>query len=420
MQRVKVTRRRRKRGTAVMLDYVDAENNRVQKVFDSADTPEALEVIEEKAKEEALRIELQLLDGVHRPKVGAKPIAGILTEFYKHLENSNRKPSTKRTYAENIKKFRAFLATTNVKRAQDVTPAVIVQFIKWQEGKAPDTILGSLVCLQRIFTRAVERGDMLTNPVKHPDVREARPQSVKHERAFTDADLSKFMAVARTKNRSPQRHDYADFFLLLAETGLRCGEGQMLRWCDVSLGHEEGAFLRVQPHSGWTPKTRSSIRRVPLSPAVDEMLRRRLKARGMVVPSERIFPTNWTNRSINQCFNRVLARAGLEKIDDVHGQKLRVHSLRHTYATRLVRSGADPATVRDLLGQSNITVTNRYFNVPRSELFDVVSKAFLGVHSRHENVTETGENMRKSADAIGNSANPTTVTHLHKTPANIG
>lgn len=400
-----------------MLDYVDADGTRIQEVFGNASTPEALDAIEERAKRKALSIELELLEGVHRSKVGSKAIDAILAEFFTHLEASSRKPSTVRTYQENIKKFRTYLESTNAKRARDITPALIVGFIRWQKGKAPDTILGSLVCLQRIFTRAVERGDMLTNPVKHPDVREAKPQSVKHERAFTDDEFSKLIEYTRTNNRSPQRHDYADFFLLLGETGLRSGEGQMLRWCDISLGHEDGSFLRVQPHDGWTPKTKTSIRRVPLSPAVDQMLRRRLKARGAVVPSERVFPANWTNRSVNQCFNRVLERADMHKADDVHGQKLRVHSLRHYYATRLVRSGADPATVRDLLGQSNITVTNRYFNVPRAELFGVVSNAF---ETRHKNVTDSARFDRFSADSSGNSANPTSVTHLHKTPANIG
>ena len=78
---------------------------------------------------------------------------------------------------------------------------------------------------------------------------------------------------------------------------------------------------------------------------------------------------------MNQGFNRVLTRVGLDGFDH-RGQKLRVHSLRHFYATELVRAGVNPATTRDLLGHESITTTNRYFNVPRSELFGAVRSAF--------------------------------------------
>lgn len=86
---------------------------------------------------------------------------------------------------------------------------------------------------------------------------------------------------------------------------------------------------------------------------------------------------------MSKYFNRALVRAELAERDE-RNQKLRVHSFRHYYASVLVRSGADPATVRDLLGHESIMTTNRYFNVPKSELFNAVAGAFARTRFVHD------------------------------------
>jgi len=378
--RVSISKRRRRRGIAVVLDYRDATGRRCQPVLGYATSEDSIAPIMEDAKREAARIELELIEGRHTPKVGDKPIDAALVEFNEFMQPANRKPHTKRTYREAIKKFREFLRETRARRLRDVTPELLVQFIGWQQSgkkpKAANSIIRDLTCLQWIFRRCVERGDMLRNPCTHPDVRDVRPNSVKHERAFTAEQVDTFLSACETRNKSPQKGDYAEFFLLLAETGLRLSEGRMLRLCDIHLGYDGQDYLRVEPHDGWSPKTKTSIRRVPLPPRVSGMLRARIKRLERFDPSAKVFPNTWTNRSVDQCFLRVLRRCDLSAPDDRHGQTLTVHSLRHYYATRLVRGGADPATVRDLLGHSSITTTNRYFNVPRAELFATVLGTF--------------------------------------------
>ena len=139
----------------------------------------------------------------------------------------------------------------------------------------------------------------------------------------------------------------------------------------------------MQAWGDWKPKTKKSGRTVPLSPAVHEMLSHRLRAKDEVDPSALVFPENWKIKSVNRYFNCLLERTKINGPDE-RGQKLRVHSFRHHFATRLVASGVDPASTRDLLGHGSITVTNRYFNVPRSELFGAVAQTFTRTRFVHD------------------------------------
>ncbi len=70
--------------------------------------------------------------------------------------------------------------------------------------------------------------------------------------------------------------------------------------------------------------------------------------------------------SIRKAFKNACNRTGIKN--------LRFHDLRHTFATRLVLSGVDLATVSKLLGHSTIQMTMRYSHPTPEALKNAVSK----------------------------------------------
>ncbi|MBI0974863.1 tyrosine-type recombinase/integrase, partial [Escherichia coli] len=52
-----------------------------------------------------------------------------------------------------------------------------------------------------------------------------------------------------------------------------------------------------------------------------------------------------------------------------------IHEMRHTFATKLIESGADIHTVKDLLGHSTIKVTELYLHASPARYHEVVNRA---------------------------------------------
>ncbi len=149
--------------------------------------------------------------------------------------------------------------------------------------------------------------------------------------------------------------------LTLARTGMRLGEALALKWGDIDF-HERFITISRNFSRGKieTPKNDKS-RRVDMSTQLTEALldhKHRMKMEAVkrgwgqipqwVFTSEAGTPldaSHWRKR----IFNKTLEKAGLRKI--------RVHDLRHTYASLLIQGGESLAYIRDQLGHHSIKVT---------------------------------------------------------------
>ena len=174
--------------------------------------------------------------------------------------------------------------------------------------------------------------------------------------------------------------------LLLASTGMRPGEMAALDVRDVDLGHgiidvsktmtkaEAGHYRYVQGDT----KTVKGRRRLPVPAFLRAGLEALTAGRDGGEPlftsprGERVIYAQWAKR----VFRPAMEAAGI----DADGRTLTLYSLRHTFASVAIASGADVKTLQELMGHEDATVTlNTYaaaFADRRDEVTGAVSDAF--------------------------------------------
>jgi integrase len=186
------------------------------------------------------------------------------------------------------------------------------------------------------------------------------------------------------KKKSKDLHDMA---LLSLHCGLRAGEVFSLTWDKVNI--KKGELLLVD--------TKNSESRISyLTDETITMLQKRsvscehprfvfvTKIKGEVAPYYQVPVT----------FSRTVKDLGLNDGVTDSRDKIVFHSLRHTYASWLVDSGASLPIVRDLMGHKNLIMTSRYSHVSAEAQKKAVKALNQSIRATGENVVDMEEKRK--------------------------
>lgn len=147
--------------------------------------------------------------------------------------------------------------------------------------------------------------------------------------------------------------------LFALNTGLRFGEITGLKWRDVDLVR---ALVTVVTHHAKSGKARH----VPLNSDAVTVLRAWRPASPSL--DAYVFPGPEGDRlvDVKTAWTSLLTAATIKEF--------RFHDLRHTFASKLVQSGVDLNTVRELLGHADIAMTLRYAHLAPEHRAAAVAK----------------------------------------------
>jgi integrase len=178
------------------------------------------------------------------------------------------------------------------------------------------------------------------NPIAllNPPARYFPPESLMLACVSTDADLAAILKALDTLDIRPQA---ALLFRLLMLTGARTSEWRTAEWSWIDA---DGRTLRL-------PDATAGARPVVLSTAVRALLAGEPRSSRYVIPNDAgdgpLPPSIASN-----AWETVRAASGIGD--------LRVHDLRHGFATRGAGLGASAIVLRDALGHKTLAMTSGY------------------------------------------------------------
>lgn len=221
-------------------------------------------------------------------------------------------------------------------KLSEILPARISEYksLRTGDGAKPATLSRELEVLRHSLNLAVREWEWLERSpfekvrIERVNNRIERWLAKEEENILLDASL-------------PWLRDIIIFAL---NTGMRQSEILNLKWTEVDL------FRRIVVALETKNKEKRTI---PINQTVLDLLKVKIKVQSM---SGYVF----TSQASDRIDARNLLRAFYRARKAVNLEDVRFHDLRHTFATRLVQSGVDLYTVKELLGHKTITMTMRY------------------------------------------------------------
>jgi len=261
-----------------------------------------------------------------------------LERYLQHLRAVRRLcPNTLAAYDSDIRHLLRWCEEKQpIAGAGQVTPALLMDYLASQADLSPNTIRRRVHALSGWFGYLVKRGDLASSPCEELPL----PKRVRAERKCPSPDeVARILAATRTPLEKAIAY-------LLAGAGLRRAE-----LLSLEVGEKVADLAEITVRGKG-----NKLRRVPLPIAVRQVLHDYLTVRG-TTPGPLIITRKGTRlgtTALRRIFERLLRRAGLAD----RGYSL--HSMRHAYATGLIRAGVDLGTVMSLMGHSDVSVTSVY------------------------------------------------------------
>lgn len=245
-----------------------------------------------------------------------------------------------------------------------------------KEGFSYSTVKKAYDAVNECFRTGVIQRTVVFNPALGVSVPSKKSFGKTEIRYYNDEEVDKLCAAAKSVYSNGKRvYRLGDAIIVDLNTGLRLAELLALKWTEVDFKRRkvivnstrvivkdrsddaEHKYIVVEQDSA---KSATSMREIDMDDACFEALSRLKEITGEF---DYVLSTKDGNPMLPRYLDRMLRKIAVAAElpeEKIYG----LHSLRHTFASRLFAAGEDVKTVSELLGHSDITITyNTYIHL---------------------------------------------------------
>ena len=315
---------------------------------------------EVKTKLKQLKEEMVKFEAPNLPKMTMNE---LLINWQTTIKKYELKPSSYDRLEQTINNITPYIGYLQI---ASLTPQDIQEYINQltDKGYSYSTIKKAYNAVNASLKMAFERDYIRKNPCINIKL----PKQIKHSKSdiefFTEEETEMIVKGATYRYHTGKymyKHGYG--IILLLNTGMRVGELLALKWQNVDLENRQiyicetrGQIIereeteRRYVTADRSTKTQSSCRYVPINHKALQALEY-FKALGYNNPY--VMANSDTNVVSYRNLHRIMSNV-LKRNEIAHGS---LHTLRHTFATRLFKNGVDIKVISELLGHSDINIT---------------------------------------------------------------
>ena len=282
-------------------------------------------------------------------------------DFLTYLRNErNVSPHTLRSYLSDLEQLSTFLGDKELSAVDHQTLRRFIAHL--MQGEVKKSSIARKLSAVRSFFRYLNRdGTLTSNPARLV----ATPRREKRLPAVLTADDA-LRLMESPKEKKPEDHAMVlrDRAVLetLYSTGIRASELIGMNREDLD---RHASLIRIR---GKGRKERI----VPIGTTARDAIDAYMAGTSRIAETSAVFigPSGkrLTARTVQRILENHRKQLGMQ-------QKASPHTLRHSYATHMLESGADLRAIQELLGHASLSTTQRYTHVNLDSLMEVYDKA---------------------------------------------
>lgn len=275
--------------------------------------------------------------------------------FLNYIKNKNYSNYTIDSYNKDLDNFYVYLTQNNT----DIKK-VNYKFLRgyltvlYDKKYSKKTIARNISTLKSFFKYLKKQNIIESNPmnlIKTPKIDKKLPKFLNYD------DLEKILSIPDTTTFLGKRN--ALILELLYSTGVRVSELVNIKLNDIDLSEEKILIL------GKGNKERYVLFGSKAKEKMLDYLKEKTDDSPYLIVNR--YGNKITDRGIRKILDSIILEASLS-------YKISPHTLRHTFATHMLDSGADIEIVKELLGHESLSTTQIYTHVTSESLKRVYSE----------------------------------------------